>query len=364
MRRKINGFTLLEMLLVITIAASMIGVLLNFTTTRIDQERRDRTAIQMQQILNAGLAYYVGNGNWPSSLAALQGAYLPSGKILSGWGGTYTLTSTNTLLSVATTLLTVNDAAMVAGMVPLGNNLGPMPAVAAIANCIYYMNSTGYATGPPACGQPCPGTAPEPNPPYWTGYFDHSNPSGSTCVPTGTTPSTTVTGSVTIPGQNLNNARAINYAGVYNHGACVPAPVCPTGMQAQIFTAPGSVAAVTSVSGCTSPTGNCTNIATSPIYSFTTYVMGNSASDNTPVAATPGPMDCASGADLACSGGSSDTTGTTYWRVCLQVTNQNGKIPTPASADQGVDMGQIMAFTRCSTPGEPTGTPVNVWTGP
>ena len=36
-----------------------------------------------------------------------------------------------------------------------------------------------------------------------------------------------VTAQVTTPGQNLNNARSVNFVGIYHNGACVPVPNCP-----------------------------------------------------------------------------------------------------------------------------------------
>jgi prepilin-type N-terminal cleavage/methylation domain-containing protein len=366
MIRRLKGFTLLEMLLVLAVAASAIVLFLNFTTAQFTQQRRDRTAIQMQQILSAGLAYYVANGSWPTSVAALQGSYLPSGKIVSGWGGAYTITSSasSPLFSVSVTLPSIPEASILAGMVPLGSNTLPFAPIPAIVGCDYMVPTSGLPTEVDInvnvpCGGSC-GTLGSNDTLIRSVY-------SGTCQPPGTQPSTTVTGSVTLPGQNLNNASAINYAGLYSDGACVPAPVCPSGMVAQIFTSPAAVAGVTSVSGCSGSTGNCSVVQTSPIYSFNTYAVGASGA-NTPVAATPGPVDCLSGGAVACvftGQAAADPSSTTYWRVCLQVSNQNGTITnTNKSSDQGVNMGEIMAFTRCSTPGEPSGTPVNVWTAP
>src|SRR5689334_14827622 len=62
---KTRGFSLLEMLLVLAISSSLIILLLNYTTQKSDEMRRDRTALQMQQILDAALTYYVNNSAWP-----------------------------------------------------------------------------------------------------------------------------------------------------------------------------------------------------------------------------------------------------------------------------------------------------------
>src|SRR5436853_2483458 len=63
--RQNRGFTLIEMLLVLAISSSMILLLINFTTRKTEDARRDKTVLQIQQLMNAALSYYVNNSAWP-----------------------------------------------------------------------------------------------------------------------------------------------------------------------------------------------------------------------------------------------------------------------------------------------------------
>src|SRR5688572_16769733 len=66
------GFTLIEILLVLVIASALLLMLIGYTTQKADELRRDYAALQMQQILNAALAYYVTKGSWPMAIAGTQ----------------------------------------------------------------------------------------------------------------------------------------------------------------------------------------------------------------------------------------------------------------------------------------------------
>src|SRR5438445_9563563 len=87
-----KGVTLLELMLVLAIMGSILVLMLNYGTRQAAQQRRDKTAVQMQQILSAGLAYYLAYGSWP----------VPSGSC------TFSSTSTNPAgtFSSLTTLIT------------------------------------------------------------------------------------------------------------------------------------------------------------------------------------------------------------------------------------------------------------------
>jgi prepilin-type N-terminal cleavage/methylation domain-containing protein len=70
---KNQGFTLLEMLLVLVIVSSILGMVLNLSTARMDQFRREKTAMQMQAVMTAASAYFVAYNAWPN-IAGLQSA--------------------------------------------------------------------------------------------------------------------------------------------------------------------------------------------------------------------------------------------------------------------------------------------------
>ncbi len=85
-----QGFTLLELLLVIAI----LGVLATFSLSLYQQEtsrfKIEKTALQMQQILQAATAYYTQNNQWPSNCADPNfNNYLPVGSSVNPWGNNY-----------------------------------------------------------------------------------------------------------------------------------------------------------------------------------------------------------------------------------------------------------------------------------
>lgn len=347
-KRTQTGFTLLEMILVLAIMASILGLITNYGSQRMNQFRRDRTAAQMQQILNAGLAYYVSNGTWPvvcGTPATLSGSstlqtsgYLPAVNITSPYSaGAYTIdcSSTTGLFKVSTVVSRQSEAQIMSGQLPM------------VTTAIY--NSG---------------------------------------------PQYTVTAQVNIPGQNLNNARSVNFGSLYHHGACVPAPSCPAGMSPQIIVVPGAIAGVAgpptasdgTTTNCTSTvyssTGSivtsgsnaCRKIKYYPIDSFAAYATGPSAATS-----AAGPTSCDGLASPPCyqtitSGANNPankiTDGNKYWRVCLSVYTESGAVSIAEEPQQENDntmywthaLGYVFATTRCTpTAGEPSGSDFNAF---
>jgi prepilin-type N-terminal cleavage/methylation domain-containing protein len=317
-RRSFKGFTLLEMMLVMVIIAIVIVGMATYSQQRMLQLRQDRTVLQVQQILNAGLAYYLNNSTWPTSMADLQGdgtaahpgGYLPAGMtIVNPWGSSYFIgpnalstSAPNAVFSVCTTLqrATVGTATstitqILAGRLPMAYLVGGDHA----AEC-----------GQELPASPCPDTE-----------------------------SCTLVATVNVPGQNLNNARSVNFAGMYHNGGCVAEPQCPQGMTPQIMVSPVSVSGM--------------NASTSELYSissFTAFVVGGGPTTN------PGkcPDDTA---PLPCP-----TSTDNYWRVCLQIITEKGQVSYNSST--GASAATLLAFTRCSPTDENTtpavaGTPYN-----
>lgn len=356
-----DGFTLLEMLLVLAISSSLLLLIVNFTTQKADQLRRDKTVLQTQQVLNAAIAYYINNSAWPLpsssscggttwmalSSTSLFPGYLPATFTANAYGQPYYIncssgtSSTGSNFYVATSVNTrFADAMIIAGMLPMAfiDNTSPGPSS---------------------------------NPPTQSG----------TC----TTPAsgcTTVVSSVNIPGQNLNNARSINFAGLYYSGSCVPAPSCPAGMTASIITIPTSVMGIEA----SDSTVSCNNYyadpskcspKTFPINYFSAYARGDSSGlPTTPgTSGSGGPYSCWSStgtsSQQACvyqdtsnssaasytlinSSSNSAEKNSKYWRVCLTVNNEQGAISISSSGgtqaywrDMGQLMGKVAAFTRC-----------------
>lgn len=324
--RKIKGFTLLETMLVLAIMGGMLVLAINYGSRQLAQHRRDKTALQVQQILNAGLAYYTSYGAWPggacafasnstsnstvwSNLSSLTTAgYLPSGLSVNSFGYGFSITCdsiTGNVFYVITRLNNRANALVVAGELPVA---------------------------------------------YLSDQYGNPNSTG-----------TYVTSQVTTPGQNLNNARSVNFSGIYHHGACVPVPSCPgynpttnactsgtNCMTPQIMVAPVSASGVNDT--------NSTNIY--PIASFTTYAYGPSKM----------PMDCQTGAvATACALGSNGIANPSgvYWRVCLQVITQKGSVAatnTGTGANMWSKNASMMVITRCTPPNEPYGSDFSVFT--
>jgi prepilin-type N-terminal cleavage/methylation domain-containing protein len=311
LQAKIKGFTLFEMLLVLAIMSAILILLSNYTSQRLEQFRRDRTALQMQQILNAGMAYYINNSYWPAqsgingacsstSLSSLQPNYIPSG-LVSPYGVAYSINCNITSgvfsvsLAVPGTKTGAANAQIITGMIPLGTYSG-----------------------------------------------------------------STVTGQVNIPGQNLNNARSVNFAGYYHNGACVPAPTCPGNMAPDILVVPVSLYGVNDMSASASYYA---------LYGFTAYAYG--APGNPPGSTPQGPTnvaDCTSPATASgCYSSNSPSvvnasSSYLYWRVCLSVTTEKGVVSSTATDSSWGQYATVMAITRCVPANEVSGSDFTVWT--
>lgn len=309
MRSKETGFTLIEVLLVLVILSIFIFASVGYIQQKALQMRMDRTSTQMQQILNAGLSYYVANGAWPTALTDLQGTYLPTTSVTmkNPWGQDYAIDSASNpkLFYVYTRINVVSSqgafaaASVIAGTLPLS----------------YTSNDSGGT--PPSASSPC--TASDTN-----------------CY---------VVASVNIPGQNLNNASAVNFAGLYHNGACVPVPDCPVDKTGTTMT-PQIIVAPVQVSGAADP-ADVNNVF--PISGFTAYAIGPDAS----------PGECSSGeGSPACTGGGSSGQ---FWRVCVQVVTENGMLTSGLGTTWGQQQ-TVMAMTRCAINLEPAGSDFSVFT--
>lgn len=326
MRNKI-GFTLLEMLLVLVIATAIMSVIIGYTIQKGEEARRQKTVMQMQTVLNAAMAYYVQNGKWPTTGSGnkdwgyldansdlIKNKYLPPGLgANNAWMDSYGIpfwtwyndqSGQSNNFYVLTAIPPSNsasaNASIIAGQLPLSgitNETHPLP--------------------PSPSQQGC---------------------SGST--------NCSVFASVSIPGQNLNNARSVNFADLYHSGGCVPVPSCPMNMTPQIFAIPVSVNG--SFDGSQS-----SNLKVYPISGFSAYATLPGA---TPVACNEGaqPTSCEQGFIGQ------------FWRVCLHVVTDKGVVsggvpPNPADQNSTLDMGYILAITRCVPSNEPSGTDIGLW---
>ncbi len=353
LQRKQKGFSLLEMLLVLAIIGGAMVMLINYSANKLQQMKLERATLQIQQILNSALTYYVNNSKWPScaalnsSCVLMTQGYLPapvgSASLQNPYGSAILIGSTGATPNAAQFYVASNvgnaaNALSVAGRLPLG-------IITTLGN---------WTTG---------------------------TSSGGTSVAVNTT-GTYAVGSVTIPGQNLNNARAINFAGIYRSGACVPAPKCPEGMMSQIYVAPVGVSGINDAPSSCSDSSCVANAYA--ITSFVAFARGGDTTKTRPINASP--YDCAlenESTPASCIGTHGDDTMITrdpntneYWRVCLNVVTEKGNVKPDndinvnkmSYREQGKRMGSIMAVTRCvsSTDGAtssetPTGTSFDVY---
>lgn len=363
MPQRSKGLTLIEVLLALVISSAMILLFINFTTRKADQMRIDKTVLQMNQIINSALAFYTRNGSFnisknyadcgaPESLSETKLNDIAPGLAINPYGYPY-----------------VVGCDMASGSFWVGTHTSTRANATIVANSL----AGGYIAGG-----------------YGPGVLPGGSGDNVTFYAVTYTPP---------PGQNLTNARSINFAGIYHSGACVPAPNCPTGMKPAIYVAPAGVSGVNDAPTCTganAPRGKvgvvdstCTaNIY--PVSSFVAFVRGKDATGEPGVVTgsgstaevmlqdcsinSPGMVACNSAASDATSSSawsllpSTEPTATKYWRVCLVVYTERGYInPSNNSANfnynQGRMLGTILAITRCvPSSGEfPSGSPIEVW---
>lgn len=328
-KKLIKGFTLIEMLLVMVIISILLYASINYVQQRAQQQRIDRTSAQMQQILNAGLSYYISNGTWPTDINTLQQqGYLTSGTLSNGWGEAFVVGQS----SAPPQGTFGTPPPMFFVWTAVTQDSASSGTAAANANAIAGNLPFAYSTSASASGS---------TPPAGPGGSGYSACEASTkkCY---------VVAMVNIPGQNLNNARAMNYAGVYHHGACVPVPQCPVDTTGQTMK-PQIMVVPVSVSGVNDPT-NKQNVY--PISSFTAF------------ATEPGqnPPACPGGEQVDC--GVQGTAANAYWRVCLQVITELGNVNVTNTNTGSKAWGQyatLAAFTRCEVNQEAAGSPLTVF---
>jgi prepilin-type N-terminal cleavage/methylation domain-containing protein len=96
-----SGFTLIEILFVIAILGVIFAIGLAMTQKHTEQFKVEKTALQIQQLLQAAAAYYVDNACWPNAPECKTSGmnvvpdfnqYIPVNGTKDPWGNIYTFT--------------------------------------------------------------------------------------------------------------------------------------------------------------------------------------------------------------------------------------------------------------------------------
>jgi type II secretory pathway pseudopilin PulG len=335
--KRISGFTLIEMLLIMVILSMMLFLIIRYKDQQMKAERIERTVSQIQHIINASLTYYINLNKWPlgtttwSSLSVLQNSgYLANNPYNNPWApvldtatypASYSLGSDSlqkqlyiiTYIGSGSTAGT--NARVIAGKLPLAQacktfTLGSTNACAACTT---------------AAADPC--------------Y---------------------VVASIGVPVQSLNNAMTVNYVGIVHSGACVKAPTCLPTMEPVITVVPSAIAGITDA-----PTGSNCNANNIQNCSTTTYPITGYIAYATDMVGplTQGafvqPKACGSttatpNCTLDNTNNITATEGDRYWRVCVGVDTSNGRVsPSGANTNPwGQLSGTMMVFTRCAPKNE------------
>jgi type II secretory pathway pseudopilin PulG len=99
--RSKEGISLLEGILMLSIAVLMMSAVLGVYKQRVQRGRMDQTVNDMVAIADAALNYNNSTGNWPASLADLEPAYLPAAVSINAFGSPYVLVCATGQVSVS-----------------------------------------------------------------------------------------------------------------------------------------------------------------------------------------------------------------------------------------------------------------------
>ena len=133
-KNKNSGFTLIELIFVVAIIGFIITLGLSYMAKLAERTKEKTASLQIQQILQAAMTYYVNNKAWPSNgrttNAGVFANYIPAISRLktNPWGVNdywWTVqTSGGKLFTVSTTVPDSNTAARIASSLPNATNSG------------------------------------------------------------------------------------------------------------------------------------------------------------------------------------------------------------------------------------------------
>jgi len=122
------GFTLIELLFVIAIISVIATAGMSIVKQRAQEAKIDKSVLQIQQLLQAGMAYYVDNGCWPIKGGTPTGCtvsqpsdftmYMPVSSAVNPWNKLYYWGPQNKLFEVSVDASSEAIANRIAGMLP------------------------------------------------------------------------------------------------------------------------------------------------------------------------------------------------------------------------------------------------------
>ena len=116
-----HGFSLLELMCVIAVLAALSVVGVSAYRGHMQRQRLSHTALQIQQLMQAAMAYHVDEGKWPTAIdTPAFKSYMPQGRVpTNAWGYAYQLAYPNHIrLGVRTVLPTESLAKQLAAQLP------------------------------------------------------------------------------------------------------------------------------------------------------------------------------------------------------------------------------------------------------
>lgn len=122
MKKTCAGFTLIQLLLVIIIIAIIASLEIALTSSKTATLKVQKSAVQIQQLLQAAINYRKDNNKWPVSFR-IYANYIPltlsnNYQISDPWGGKYALQATASDLSISITNNNKNNLSGMAQLLP------------------------------------------------------------------------------------------------------------------------------------------------------------------------------------------------------------------------------------------------------
>lgn len=343
---KERGFTLVEMLLVLVIVSALIMAGFNYFQQKTMQNKIDKTALEMQQILTAAMTFYVAKGVWPDADSNASADIIAC---LQGNGATFGKAPSTTTCDLA---LLPNTAT--APSAPWMDDKGVLTPYSVAANVAagdpkFYV----YVSIEPKANRNNDVSAKMIANKMPLGYASDSASGIPPAAPVDckATTACAAIASVMPPAQNLVNAGNVTYAGAYKHGGCIPVPTCPIDPSTQKQLVPQVFVVPSSISGFSDMSGSTHNIV--PITSFTAYATQPAA--NPAACKTVGTVtvpDCSKDPKITNPAASS-------WRACVDIQTQLS--PTNITDTSWSQYVSVVAFTRCAPPAEKTGGGFNLY---